>query len=212
MKRTTMLLGFALLCVVAASAGTQVILGNSTTGDVQAVNTGPDSASVSNTGMCGSSSDCLSGLGYYGINVGTYTTWITGGTMSLGSSGGGVYAINMNGATIHFAFDFGANFLNGNMTLNNVTDGTNVPRFIGGLYITGSSLAGYPAGNYVPLDFNVYLGNNPTIDQVYAGSAPSTQGILSSGQIIPIPEPVSLATLGSGLIGMAGLLGRRLFA
>jgi len=214
MKRITLAFVFALLAVVAANAGSQVILGNSTNGGPVFNNMGPDSESMSILGMCGSTPNCLGGLGYYGANVGNYDMWITGGSLSLGTPSGGVYPINMNGSTIHFAFNFGANFLDGNITLSSVSGGSSsTPLFIGGLYVTSSTLANYPNGAYSPLNLTISLGNHPTIDQVYLGKSAFTYGYLSSGGLDdpPLPEPGSLATLGSGLVAMAGLLGRRLF-
>ena len=68
------------------------------------------------------------------------------------------------------AFSYGSSFLDGTITLNNVTDGTNAPRFIGGLFVTSSNMPGFGDGGYSDLDFNAYLGNNPTIDQVLLGN------------------------------------------
>ena len=78
----------------------------------------------------------------------------------------------MNGNTIDFAFSFGSSFLDGTVTLMNITDGSNAPRFIGGLLVTSSNIPGFSDGGYSDLDFNAYLGTNPTIDQVYSGQAP----------------------------------------
>jgi hypothetical protein len=118
----------------------------------------------------------------------------------------------MNGNTIDFAFSYGSSFLDGTVTLVNVTDGSNAPRFIGGLYITSSNIPGFSDGGYSDLDFNAYLGTNPTIDQVYSGQAQSTHGPLSSGELVPgtTPEPSSFALFGSGLLGLAGFLRRKL--
>jgi hypothetical protein len=125
---------------------------------------------------------------------------------------GGVYPLSMGGNTIDFAFSYGTSFLDGTITLLNITDGTNAPRFIGGLNITSSNIPGFVDGGYADLDFNAYLGSNPTIDQVYSGLAHSTEGPLSSGEIVPAatPEPSSIALFGSGVLGLAGLLRRKL--
>lgn len=203
-----------LLTTLGFSSQIPVILGNSDTGQILITNTGPNSAEVSFTGTCGANSDCLSGFAYYGSSVGTYSMWFASGSgdLTLGSPTGGVYPINMGGNTIDFAFNFGGFFLDGTVTLNNVTDGSNAPRFIGGLLVTSSNLAGFGDGVYSDLDFNAYLGNNPTIDEVYSGMAHSTQGPLSSGEIVPgtTPEPTSIALFGSGILGIAGVLRRRL--
>src|ERR1039458_5210090 len=82
-SRLSLLLALLVLAIATSSAGTQVTLGQSTIGDVLFINTGPDSASFSFTGMCGAQSNCLSGYGYYGSNVGTYEMWVVGGPMTL---------------------------------------------------------------------------------------------------------------------------------
>lgn len=209
-----------LLCLISLTAfgftsSQTVILGSSDPGQILVTNTGPDSADISFTGTCGGHSDCLTGFGYSGPNVGTYSMWfVSGGTggLALGSPTGGVYPIEMDGNTLDFTFNFGSTFLDGVVTLNNVTDGTNAPRFIGGLFVTSSNLSGFASGTYSDLDFNAYLGNNPLIDQVYSGQAPSTQGPLSSGEIVPgtTPEPSSIALFGTGILGFAGVLRRKL--
>ncbi len=207
-SRLLLLLAVLVFAIATSSAGTQITLGQSTIGDVLFVNTGLDSASFSFTGTCGSQANCLSGYGYYGINVGTYEMWVVGGPM--GSPVSGVYPINMSGATIDFTFSFGSSYLDGSVLMENVTDGTEAPRFIGGMQISSSDLPGFSSGSYADFDGDVYLGQGPTLDQVYAGTAPSTQGFLSSGQFVPTPEPGSLLLFGSAMLGLAGWLKRKM--
>lgn len=207
-KWAALLLFVCLVSLTALGFGSSqpVILGNSDPGQIVFTNSGFDSATMS-------FSATLSGFAYYGANVGTYTMdMISGrsGAPSLGAPTDGIYPINMNGNTIDFTFDYGSSFLDGTVDLLNVTDGTNVPRFIGGLQITSSNIPGFVDGSYAPLDFNIFLGNNPTIDQVYSGSAHSTEGPISSGELLPTPEPSSIALLGSGVLGLAGVLRRKL--
>lgn len=214
-KWSPLLLVAVLVSLTALGFGssTLVILGDSSPGQVLFTNTGFDSADVSFTGTCGSP-DCLTGLGYYGTNVGTYSLWFVSGrsgNVKLESPTDGVYPIDMNGNVIDFAFGYGSSFLDGTVTLNNVTDGTNAPRFIGGLLVTMSNIPGFVVGSTSVLDFNVFLGTNPTVDQVFSGQFPSTQGPLSSGEIVPsTPEPSSFLLFGSGVLGLAGLLRRKL--
>ncbi len=203
------------LTAIGFSSDMPVILGGSSPGQVLITNTGHDSADLSFTGTCGAHADCLTGYGYYGLNVGNYSMWfVSGGSgnLALGSPTSGVYPLSMGGNTIDFSFSYGASFLDGTITLSNVTDGTNVPRFVGNLDVTSSNIPGFPDGGLTSLDFNVFLGNNPRIDGVYSGESRSTHGPLSSGELVPAatPEPGSLALFGSGILGLAGLMRRKL--
>jgi hypothetical protein len=63
--------------------------------------------------------------------------------------------------------------------------------------------------------FDVNLVNiNPTrgVDWVFAHAGQSVQGPLSSGEVIgvPTPEPGTLALFGTGILGLAGLIRRKL--
>ncbi len=215
LRKWSPLLLFVFLVTLTASgfgSSTTVILGDSSPGQLLFTNTGLDSANLSFTGTCGSA-DCLTGLGYYGTNVGTYSMWFVGGSGSvqLLAPTAGVYPLDMSGNTIDFAFAYGTSFLDGTVALNNVTDGSEAPRFIADLLVTSSNIPGFVVGTNAPFDFNAFLGTNPTIDQVFSGQFHSTQGPLSSGEIVPsTPEPSSFLLFGSGVLGLAGLLRRKL--
>jgi PEP-CTERM motif len=204
-------LGLLFVCLVSLTAlgfgsSQPVILGNSDPGQIQFTNSGSDSANMSFTGD-------LSGFAYYGATVGSYSMTMIGGRSgppTLGAPTDGIYPLNMNGNMIDFSSTFGSYFLDGTVDLINVTDGTNTPRFIGGLDITSSNIPGFADGAVAPLDFNIYLGRNPTIDQVYSGEAHSTEGPIASGELQPVPEPSSIALFGSGALGLAGMLRRKL--
>ena len=198
-----------LLSVVCSASPTELILGQSTTGDVMFSNLA-GTVDLSDTG-CGG--NCLEGFGYFGTIVGNYEFTLAG-TPTLGSPTNGMYPISMNGSTIDFTWlsQDHSLYLDGNVTLNNVTDGTQVPRFIGGLFMTNTDLPGYSVGTDAALDFNVYLGSNPSLDYVYAHPGSSTEGYLSAGELPPAstPEPGSIVLFGSGLVGLAGVLRRKM--
>jgi hypothetical protein len=189
----------------------QIVLGTSSIGEVQFTNNGSNT-SFSFTGDCGQGgNNCLSGYAYYESTVATYDLWMTGGPPTLGSPTGGTYPI-MNGAVGQFSFAGGGFNVDGNVTFNTLgnTAGAN-PTFEAMMYITSSNLPGYTAGEYAAMDFTLNLGNNPSVDQVYnGGNGANTVGYLSSGQVAPVPEPGSLVLFGSGVLGFAGLMRRKL--
>ncbi len=197
-----------LLAGLCSASPTELILGNSTTGNVQFSNV----AGTVDMSFTGCGGNCLEGFGYFGAVVGNYDFTLTG-TPTLGTPTSGVYPINMNGSTIDFSWasqDLSM-FLDATITLDNVTDGTQAPRFIGGVQITSTDLPGYAPGGNSPLDFIVYLGTNPSLDFVYNNPGSSTQGYLSAGEIGPTaPEPGSLVLFGSGVVGLATFLRRRI--
>lgn len=198
-----------LLAGLSTAGATELVLGTSTTGDIAFTNVA-GTVDMSFTG-CGGT--CLQGFGYFGAVVGSYDITMTG-EPTLGSPATGIYPINMNGATIDFGWlsQDHSLFLDGTVTLDNVTDGTQTPRFIGGLLVTSTDLPGYSDGVYSGLDFIINLGSNPSIDYVYNHPGSSTEGYLSSGEVPPgaAPEPGSILLFGSGILGLAGVLRRKL--
>jgi hypothetical protein len=68
-------------------------------------------------------------------------------------------------------------------------------------------------GGQVAFDVNL-VNINPTrgVDWVFAHAGQSVQGPLSSGEVIgvPTPEPGTLALFGTGILGLAGLIRRKL--
>jgi PEP-CTERM motif len=208
MRKSVTLLFVVCLLVGICAAQTNLIIGQSS-GDVVLSNPA-GTVDFSFAGdVCGS--DCLSGFGYYGTTVGNYEMTLTG-TPTLGTPTGGVYPVNMNGASLTFDWSAGSSFLDGNITLDNITDGTQDPRVIGSMYITSSSLTGYAAGSNVSLDFNIYLGTNPSLDYVAQNQGSSTEGYISAGEINQgsTPEPGSFVLFGSGAIGLALVVKRRI--
>jgi len=201
-----------LLASVTFAAPQQMILGVGTTGDVLFTNTGGNNVNFVFTGDCGEGgNNCLSGNAYYQTNVGNYSMWMTGGPPTLGAPTGNVYPVNMNGSTINFAATAGSFFLDGTITLDQVAGGTHTPTFNGLLSISSTNLPGYAQGQKSEIDFTINLGSNGTLEQVYAGSVTTTSGYLSSGEVPPsVPEPGSILLFGSGVLGFAGLVRRKL--
>lgn len=207
-KTVTLVLLLACALVGACSAQTDLILGQSSGNVVLSNPAGTVDFSFAGD-TCGSS--CLSGFGYLGSIVGNYEMTLSG-TPTLGTPTGGIYPINMNGASLTFGWSSGSSFLDGNITLDNITDGTQSPRVIGTMFVTSSSLTGYTPGSDVSLDFNIFLGTNPSLDYVAENEGSSTQGYLSAGEINQgtTPEPGTFVLFGSGLMGLGLVVKRKL--
>jgi hypothetical protein len=210
----------ALLTTVASA--NQVTLGNSTTGNVKFTNVQGDTTDVqvSFTGNCGEGgSNCVSGLGLYGTDEGSYKMWITGGTPLLTPPDSfAVYGVNLNAATVHFWMKLttgGSGTLTGTVNLEQLSGGsTRVPEFLGDFTastVSGAFLSSFAPGVTTPGDFSVFLPNTVNVDHVFGGKRGAyVQGPISSGELLPTPEPASLGLLGTGLLTMAGVIRRRL--
>ena len=118
--------------------------------------------------------------------------------MNIGVLGGsnGVYTLASNAEA--FAVKIGASTLTGTLSLDTVTSPASVvPTFIGTFTVTGATggfpSTGFHVGYVVDTDFLAY------------------KGAVSAGEIVPdpVPEPGTIALLGSGLLGLAGVLRRR---
>jgi hypothetical protein len=207
-KTVTTLLFVACFLVGICAAQTDLILGQSSGNVVFSNPAGTVDISFAGD-VCGS--NCLSGYGYYGVTVGNYEFALTG-TPILGTPNEGVFPVNMNGAALTFDWSSGSSYLDGNITLDSVTDGTQTPRVLGSMYVTAANLGGYVAGSNVPLDFNVYLGSNPSLDYVAQNQGSSTEGYISAGEVNQgsTPEPGTFVLFGSGIMGLGLVIKRKL--
>ena len=69
-----------LLTALGFASSTPVILGTAVSpGQVLITNTGHDSADLPSPGHAAVTADCLTGYGYYGLNVGIYSMWFVSG-------------------------------------------------------------------------------------------------------------------------------------
>jgi len=157
---------------------------------------GPNSAgSVTASPTSETFSGGIWGWAYQGGNSGNPGFTLANATIPVAGGSGGVYTLAANAE--NFTVNIGVNWLNGTLSLDTVAiQPPGVATFVGTLTINSSSAGfqstGFAKGAVVSADFVAYKGN------------------LSSGELIPsVPEPGTIALVGSGLLAVAGMLRRR---
>jgi ribosomal protein S6E (S10) len=212
-KLGTLLLLAVVALLTGISQADQITLGPSSSGSVMFRNVG-GVVDISFTGCGGGPTDCIRGVALDSNNaIGTYKMVITGGTPSLGTPTNGDFPVNMNGATLTLTVSIGSGHLTALGTLTDLTGANTVaPEFLGDFQITSSTFSAFPVGFISQGDFTVSIrgGNTTRVAFVDTHSGSSTHGPLSSGELLSTPEPGSLMLLGSGILGLAGVLRRKL--
>ncbi len=150
---------------------------------------GQNTTGSASAGNNGASFTNVSGFAYQGTNAGTY--WLTDAVLT-GTGCNSICTLAANSETL--TVTIGADTLVGTLSLDTEALGA----FLQGTLFINSSTpgfasTGYNAGQTVGADLVVIAGH------------------VSSGQIETdtVPEPGSIALMGSGLIAMAGFLRRR---
>jgi len=158
----------------------------------------------------------LSGPGLFGSDLGHYTMTLTSGPIPLAPSNPlnpDIYAVTAGGGwvlSLTFVDITNPGKFSGTWdlsTLSGVT--TRVPEFIGSLLVTSGTnqFQGW-VGTTLLRDFNVNLGHNQTVNQIFQAVGEHTLGRVSSGELAPAPEPGTLGLVGSGVLALGGLLRR----
>lgn len=141
-----------------------------------------------NTGA--SFSNEVSGYAYQGVNAGTF--WIQDSTIT---GTGCDWACNLNSNSEIVTVTIGADTLVGTLSLHQEAFG----EYLKGSFLITSATAGFANTGYA-------VGENVGADLSVVG------GAVSAGQIQTdaVPEPGTIAMVGSGLLAMAGALRRKI--
>jgi hypothetical protein len=150
---------------------------------------GQNTTGTATAGNTGASFSGVSGYAYQGTNAGTY--WLSDATLT-GTNCNAICSLAANSETL--TVTIGADTLVGTLSLNTEALGA----FLQGSLFINSSTAGFASTGY-------NAGQTVGADLVVIG------GHVSSGQIETdaVPEPGTIALMGSGLLGLAGFLRRR---
>lgn len=180
---------------------------------------GVGSSSFDFSGKCGGISQCISGSAELDPQVitATYTMWIKGPSPTITFVDPSDYSVSMGTATMFLDVKLGAGGSLGDLLGTVVlTDFYGVkgpaPTFDGTFTTVSSSgalAAIFPPTTVGSIDFTVQLGKHPTFGPLPVGK--TTAGYLSSGEVLGVvPEPTSLALLGTGVLGLAAVLRRKM--
>ena len=167
----------------ANSIPTQITFGPNSAGTIAVSTAGPETFSG------------VWGWAYQGAASGNPGFTMANETLTVDGVSGGIFTLAPNADT--FTVSIGSDFLSGTLSLDTVT----IPKpglafFEGTLTINSASSgfqsSGFPVGAVVDADFAV------------------RKGMLSDGELVPgVPEPGTIALVGSGLLAIAGALRRR---
>jgi hypothetical protein len=201
----------------ANATGPQITLSKGNVGYYSFWNPGP-AIDFSLTGTTCGHPNCVSGAGALddgngNLTVGKYSMWLNNGPAYL--TGGPIDFTAVMGTStlwLNFSLNGGLGSVKGTVVLTDLTGGaTSTPKFDGMFTISSSSgmlSMLYPVGTTAPLDFTVNLSPATTFAPRHNG--PTIFGYVSSGEIPAVPEPGTLALMGTGVLGLASVIRRRM--
>lgn len=189
---------------LAASANSSVDYGN-TGGKVTAIN-GGTAISLSGSMLTSVSGGPCSSLCSGNLGSVTFTTGaLSGGTLAAGGTfgAGGTLIVTGNGTNgVPSGVLFEGTFTSATWTVNTLPGGNDVFSFTGTIEGTGA-FAGMPA---FTIQGSKIVHGNPFA----AGGSGSVKWASGDTTVGAVPEPGTLSLLGTGVLGIAGVLRRKL--
>lgn len=176
--------GLSVLVLVGALSGASFA-------NVIQVTLGQSTSGVAWAGSTGASLTGVSGYAYQGGNAGTYTF----SDIALTGAGCNLVCV-LSGSPATVTVQIGADTLVGTLTFTAEALG----KFLDGKFLITSSTPGFASTGYA-------------VGQTVGADISIVNAAISSGQIQTdaVPEPGTIAMVGSGLLAVAGVLRRKLF-
>jgi hypothetical protein len=213
-----MLFASMLLATSFVHAQTNILLGNGLANSIQFTGTG-SGANVAFLGTCGANA-CTTGTAGIGFSMpGSFEMDYNAATPLIISNTLGSNGYLMSGAVnFSFALTDGTGSLTGTITFSAFSDGSTTPSFRGSFTttsVTGSLTSLFGPGTLDGVVFTVQT-NGSAVDTIFGNNGqvlarPYSGNVPAPAAPPPVPEPASIALLGSGLLALGGTLKRRFF-